>query len=80
MIHRIVFPEFSEEDDDKAELVAWFVAVGDTVEEGDELLELLTDKATFTVPSPAKGTIRSLTISPGTTVAVGDVLGEIESD
>jgi pyruvate/2-oxoglutarate dehydrogenase complex dihydrolipoamide acyltransferase (E2) component len=33
----------------------WYVAEGGAVAEDDDLLDLLTDKATVTVPAPASG-------------------------
>ena len=55
----------------EAELVEWRVAVGDHVSEGDPLAEVMTDKATVELPSPATGTIEWLGAEPGDLVAVG---------
>ena len=48
----------------EAELVAWLVKVGDAVKRGQNLLEVMTDKATMEVPSPFAGTITALRPSP----------------
>ena len=40
----------------EAELIAWKVKEGDTVEEHDILAEMETDKALVEVPSPRAGT------------------------
>ncbi|MEL7265172.1 MAG: biotin/lipoyl-containing protein, partial [Planctomycetota bacterium] len=48
-----------------------FVSVGDSVSEGDDLIEVETDKATAAVPSPFTGTIASIAVSEGDTVTVG---------
>jgi len=53
------------------------VAAGDTVSEGQSLLELETGKATVEVPSPADGVLESLTISEGDELSVGDVFGTL---
>ncbi len=48
-----------------------FVKEGDVVTKDQGLLELETDKATVTVPSPSAGKIVKLLIQEGATVAVG---------
>jgi pyruvate dehydrogenase E2 component (dihydrolipoamide acetyltransferase)/2-oxoisovalerate dehydrogenase E2 component (dihydrolipoyl transacylase) len=58
----------------EAELVAWLVKAGDTVKRGQNLMEVLTDKATMEVPSPFTGTIASLKAEPGHPIKVGDVV------
>jgi pyruvate dehydrogenase E2 component (dihydrolipoamide acetyltransferase)/2-oxoisovalerate dehydrogenase E2 component (dihydrolipoyl transacylase) len=58
----------------EAELVAWLVKPGDAVKRGQNLVEVLTDKATMEVPSPFAGTIESLSAQPGQQVKVGDVV------
>jgi pyruvate dehydrogenase E2 component (dihydrolipoamide acetyltransferase)/2-oxoisovalerate dehydrogenase E2 component (dihydrolipoyl transacylase) len=58
----------------EAELVAWLVKPGDAVNRGQNLVEVLTDKATMEVPSPFAGTIESLSAQPGQQVKVGDVV------
>jgi 2-oxoisovalerate dehydrogenase E2 component (dihydrolipoyl transacylase) len=58
----------------EAELVSWLVRVGDTVRRGQDLMEVLTDKATMEVPAPFAGTIISLDAEPGNNVKVGDVV------
>jgi 2-oxoisovalerate dehydrogenase E2 component (dihydrolipoyl transacylase) len=58
----------------EAELVRWLVQPGDTVQRGQPLLEVITDKATMEVPSPFAGTITTLKPEPGNLVKVGDVI------
>src|SRR5262249_8004938 len=55
----------------EAELVAWLVKPGDVVKRGENLMEVLTDKATMEVPSPFAGTIESLGAQPGQQIKVG---------
>jgi len=50
------------------------VAPGDTVEEGDTVLVVETDKAAIELPAPNDGTIEEIMVKPGDTVRVGDVL------
>src|SRR5437016_1564265 len=58
----------------EAEFVAWHVKPGDTVKSGQNLFDVLTDKATMEVPSPFAGTITSLNAKPGQRVKVGDTM------
>ena len=62
----------------EAELVSWHVQPGDVVEAGQNLLEVLTDKATMEVPAPFAGTIGTLHVEPGATLKVGDVVLEYQ--
>ena len=57
-------------------LVAWLVADGATVAEGEPIYTLELEKSTMDVESPAAGVLRQ-TGSAGTTYKVGEVIGEI---
>jgi 2-oxoglutarate dehydrogenase E2 component (dihydrolipoamide succinyltransferase) len=61
----------------EATVARWFKKVGDTVARDEPLVELETDKVTVEVPSPAAGTIESITVEEGASVEVGTVLGTI---
>ncbi|RJQ30142.1 MAG: biotin/lipoyl-binding protein [Peptococcaceae bacterium] len=56
----------------------WQVQEGDTVAEGDDLVEMSTSKAVFNVPSPVSGTVVEILVGEGDVVKVGDVLCIIE--
>lgn len=58
----------------EAELIAWRVQVGQTVNEHDILAEMETDKALVEVPSPRSGTIAKLHGEPGEILHVGNPL------
>ena len=58
----------------EAELVAWHVAVGDTVEEDQLLAEIMTDKATVELTSPVSGVVAALHGTAGQQVPVGGPL------
>jgi pyruvate/2-oxoglutarate dehydrogenase complex dihydrolipoamide acyltransferase (E2) component len=63
---------------DKASVSYWHRAIGESVKEGEDLVELVTDKATFNLPAPVSGVLREVSISEGSEVKVGQVLGKIE--
>src|SRR5262249_12017877 len=48
--------------------------VGDAVKRGQNLMEVLTDKATMEVPSPFAGTVTALRAEPGQQLKVGQVV------
>jgi len=58
----------------EGEIVKWLVKVGDVVKEHQSVVEVMTDKATVEVPSPAAGKITALKAKEGATVPVGSVL------
>ena len=60
----------------EGEVVQWHVSVGDIVAEDDDLVDVMTDKATVTIPSPHDGEITALHGGVGDMVAVGAVLIE----
>ena len=62
----------------EAELVAWHVKPGDLVREDQVLAEVMTDKATVEIPSPAAGTVAALGGEVGAMLAVGGELVRLE--
>jgi len=58
----------------EAELVSWLVRPGDAVKPGQNLMEVMTDKATMEVPAPFAGTIDKLHAEPGHDIKVGAVV------
>jgi pyruvate dehydrogenase E2 component (dihydrolipoyllysine-residue acetyltransferase) len=54
-------------------ILTWLKADGDEVAEGEELVEIETDKATMTYESPAAGVL-AIVASEGETLAVGAVM------
>ena len=57
----------------------WFKKPGDAVTADDPVLELETDKVTLEVHAPATGVLADIKVPQGTTVAVGSILGSINS-
>ncbi len=55
----------------EAEIVEWRVKPGDTIEEDQDLVDVMTDKATVEIPAPVAGKIVSIYGEPGEMVAVG---------
>ncbi len=55
----------------------WLKKVGDTVEEYEPIVEIITDKVNAEVPAPVSGTLTSILVKEGETVEVGALLGEM---
>ncbi|HHW40308.1 MAG TPA: biotin/lipoyl-binding protein [Syntrophomonadaceae bacterium] len=71
---------FLAEDVDEATVSYWKVEEGDHVAEEDDLVEMSTSKAVFTIPSPVAGTVEEILVQEGDTVKVGQVLCIIKED
>src|SRR5689334_24521882 len=64
----------------EAEIVAWHVKVGDTVEEDQQLADMMTDKATVEMESPVAGTVLQLAGEVGDQIPIGSTLVVIETE
>lgn len=75
----VVMPEIGE-DVKEATVSFWHFEQGGKVNEGDDLIEMLTDKATFNVPAPTSGILTKIMFEEGETVKVGDIIATIEQE
>jgi pyruvate dehydrogenase E2 component (dihydrolipoamide acetyltransferase) len=55
----------------EADIVSWHVKPGDTIEDGQVIVEIETAKAVVELPSPYAGTVTGLLVEEGQTVDVG---------
>lgn len=62
----------------EAEIVAWRVTVGQTIEVNDVLVEIETAKSLVELPSPFAGEVTALLVEEGTTVEVGTPIVEVD--
>ena len=58
-------------------ITAWLVAVGDTVEVDQPIVEISTDKVDTEIPSPVAGTVTELRADVDDTVEVGEVIAVV---
>lgn len=63
----------------EGEIVNWLVKAGDTVTEDQDMVEVMTDKATVTIGAPGSGTVSEIKAGVGDTVPVGTVLVVLET-
>ena len=64
----------------EGEIVSWLVKEGDTVGQDQDMVEVMTDKATVTIGAPRPGTVVELRAKAGDVVPVGDVLVVFDSE
>lgn len=55
----------------------WLKNVGDTIAQYEPIMEVVTDKVTTEIPSPAAGTLTQILVPEGTTVKAGTVVALI---
>ncbi|RJP71404.1 MAG: hypothetical protein C4532_07730 [Candidatus Abyssobacteria bacterium SURF_17] len=79
-MYEVKLPNLGEDAGDEAIVSVWHFEEGDEVEEGDDLVEMTTDKATFNVPSPRDGVLSEIVADEGETVRVGEVLAVLEDE
>ena len=70
-------PELGE-NIDSAEVTKVLVAIGDTIEKDQIVLEIETDKATVEVPSELNGVVKEVMVKGGETAKIGSVLFMID--
>lgn len=76
MSYQVTLPELGE-GIEKATVACWHVQTGQTVAPDDEVVELVTDKATFTVTAERGGVVQKILAAEGADVRVGDPLADI---
>ncbi len=78
MTHTVTLEDIGEETE-KFLVAGWFLKEGDAVEKGQDLLDVETDKAAITVPSPVSGTLVRVLVAEGAEVPRATPLCEIAS-
>ncbi len=76
MESKILVPELGE-GITKATVSFWYLKEGDQVKFDDDVVELVTDKATFNVSATASGKLKKIFIREGEDVSIGGVLALI---
>lgn len=74
MRYEVPLPKLGENSDDSATVTIWLAEEDEIIQEDDDLLEMQTDKAAFTVPSPKTGTLAEKLVIEDEEVPVGAVL------
>ncbi len=74
---RVVLPELGQ-GIETATVACWHARVGEAVRPDDDIVELVTDKATFSVPAGGEGILREILIPEGQEAGIGATLAIIE--
>ena len=74
----VPLPDLGEDAGDEATIAFWYFEIGEAVVEEDDLVEMVTDKATFQVPSPGSGKLVEILAQEGDKVKVGQVMAVLE--
>jgi pyruvate dehydrogenase E2 component (dihydrolipoamide acetyltransferase) len=67
-------------DMEEGKLQRWMKQVGDSVERGEPIAEIETDKTTVEMESMTSGTMAEIIVAEGNSAAVGAVIAVIESE
>ena len=73
----IILPELGE-GITKATIACWHAKVGESLKQGQEVCEAVTDKASFIIEAPAAGKLKFIAVAQGQESSIGGVLGTIE--
>jgi pyruvate dehydrogenase E2 component (dihydrolipoamide acetyltransferase) len=79
MRHEVRLENLGDEKAAEATVSFWYFDAGEQVSEGQDLVEIVTDKATFNVTAPASGTLTEVVAGEGQAVKPGDLLGVMEA-
>ena len=77
MKHEFRFPDIGE-GIQEGTLTKWLVEKGETIKEGESLIEVETDKVTTEIPSPKTGVVADLKFEEGDVINVGEVFVVID--
>src|SRR5918996_490944 len=60
-------------------ILEWRKRAGDWIEADETICDVTTDKVDVEIPSPATGRVSKILAEPGTTLAVGEAMAEIDT-
>ena len=65
-------------DSDSIQLVRWHKKSGDAFKENEEICDLISDKASFSLEAPQNGFLKKIIVKENTEVRVGQTVGQAE--
>lgn len=79
MLKKITVPPLGEQKQTETLLNFWYVDEGKSFNAGDDIAELVTDKAAFNLPAAEAGKLTRILVKEGEKVSVDQVLAEFET-
>jgi 2-oxoglutarate dehydrogenase E2 component (dihydrolipoamide succinyltransferase) len=79
LVQEIKIPELAESITEGT-IAEWLVKEGDSIEKGDPVVELETDKVNVEVNAEVSGVLAEITAGEGEDVEVGDVIGKVDEN
>ena len=76
---QLLMPEMGESVTEGT-VLEWHVSEGDSVDEGQTMVEVSTDKVDAEVPAPAAGTVTKILVQPDDEIEVGKPMAEIDTN
>ena len=77
-MHNVVLPELGE-GIEKATVACWHIKEGQSVTADDDIVEMVTDKATFNVSAGTSGIVKRIFVKEGQDAKIGETLAVIAS-
>src|SRR5690625_2706452 len=79
LVQEIKIPDLAESITEGT-IAEWLVKEGDSIEKGDPVVELETDKVNVEVNAEVSGVLAEITAGEGEDVEVGDVIGKVDEN
>ena len=76
----VELPEVGGNNGDEATVSFWYVEEDEEVEEGEDLVEMITEKTTFNVTAPVSGRLLEILAQEGDVVKIGDIMAILETE
>ncbi len=80
MLADVIVPSLSLDADMTIRISCWLIKPGETVIEGDRLVELLIGEFVYDLPAPATGKLHARLAAVDQQVEIGQAIGKIEVD
>lgn len=76
----VELPDVESHNGDEATVSFWYVEEDEEVEEGEDLVEMITEKTTFNVTAPVSGRLVEVLAQEGDVLKVGDIVAILETE
>jgi len=76
----VELPEVEGNNGDEATVSFWYVEEDEEVEEGEDIVEMITEKTTFNVTAPVSGRLVEIFAQEGDVVKIGDIMAILETE